>query len=232
MGSVILKFFSIDRKLTSWRQYLCRISLILTVALLGFSYKMLNEATTTGNIMESSIDKLIPFNKYFVIFYLFWYIYVMGYLFYFAALDGKSYMKLLISMNAGYLISMLIFFIYPTYVLRPDVLPTDIFSKAVIGLVYGSDKPFTCLPSIHVIETSLVMIYAQEEKAVGRYLKLLTHFIGIMIILSTMFVKQHYLIDVVAGIGVAYMLYLVNKYMLSNYLTSAEEQTAAIEDIS
>jgi PAP2 superfamily. len=56
------------------------------------------------------------------------------------------------------------------------------------------------------------MLYIQKEKFAHKIFKISVHIIGIMIILSTMFLKQHYFVDVVLGATLGYALYYIFEY--------------------
>ncbi len=87
------------------------------------------------------------------------------------------------------------------------MLGDDIFSR-ITRRVYANDNPYNCFPSIHVFTTAYSCFIIKEgyfrDKLWFRYpLNLL----GILIILSTLFVKQHVVLDGVAGTALAFLLY-------------------------
>lgn len=195
-----------------WSNLFFRLIFISSMTISGFLYQYINKITDKAHVISTFIDTVIPFNKYFVLPYLFWYAYVIGTLVFLASLKNKKFYGLLLSINIGLIISYVVYLVLPTYVARPDITSSDIFSKAVIDFVYANDLPHNCCPSIHVLETTLVMLYIQKEKFANKIFKIAVHVIGVMIILSTMFLKQHYFIDVVVGATLGYTLYYVFEY--------------------
>jgi membrane-associated phospholipid phosphatase len=80
--------------------------------------------------------------------------------------------------------------------LRPDAVEVDSFPTWAVALNYRIDAPLNCFPSLHVASTTLG---AFALARVSRPLGLFGAALAAVIALSTMFVKQHYLADVVAG---------------------------------
>lgn len=192
-----------------WSNLFIRLLFMISIALSGSVYQYINRITTKAHIIDIFIDTVIPFNKYFVLPYLFWYFYVIGAMVFLASLKHKRFYGLLLSINIGLMISYAVYLIFPTYVARPHIVSTDMFSKVILDYVYGKDLPHNCCPSIHVLETTLVMLYIQKEKYIHKFFKIAVHIVGILIILSTMFLKQHYFIDVVLGATLGYSLYYI-----------------------
>jgi membrane-associated phospholipid phosphatase len=80
--------------------------------------------------------------------------------------------------------------------LRPVHVPTDTLSGWALALNYRIDPPLNCFPSLHVTTTTLTAIVLAR---VSRPLGWLGATVAALIAISTLFVKQHYLLDVVGG---------------------------------
>lgn len=195
-----------------WSNLIIRLLFMASLWLSNLAYNYINQKTVNANIINTFIDNAIPFNQYFVVPYLFWFAYVIGVMIFLATLKNNKFYGILLGINIGLIISYIVYLVFPTYVPRPDVVTTDIFSKAVVNLVYAKDLPYNCCPSSHVLLTTLVMLYIQKEQSAHKILKIAVHIIGSMVILSTMFLKQHYFIDVVAGAILGYILYYIFEY--------------------
>jgi len=162
------------------------------------------------------VDKLIPFNKIFILPYITWYVFIAIFSIALCILDKERYLKLLITLNIGMITCYIIYYFYPTYVPRPVLTGTDFLSNLVVNL-YEADNPYNCFPSIHVLNSALISLYICGSKKVYKWIKVICTIMSCSIILSTMFIKQHYFADVIAGIVFAYILYFSFKNLKFNF---------------
>ena len=112
----------------------------------------------------------------------------------------------------GYLAVMLTayagFLLYPTMAPRTDAVDGTGFSARMLGLIYSLDAPYNCFPSLHVAY-SFVAAFACFR--VHRQVGIAATAWAALIAVATVFTKQHYVVDVLAGaaMGVAaYVLFL------------------------
>lgn len=180
------------------------ISIPLSSILYGFT----NKNRGNVHILQSSVDTMIPFNQYFILPYIFWYIYVAFFLFYFCAVDKEIYYKLLMSIVLGEIVCCLIFYIFPTYVPRPNVQGDDICS-ALVRAIYKSDNPYNGFPSIHVLDSIFVAVFVFKTHKLNKLTKIISLFFALSVIISTMFIKQHYFVDAVSAALLSWLLYMV-----------------------
>lgn len=98
--------------------------------------------------------------------------------------------------------------------------PYDFFDN-VTRFFYWIDKPYNCFPSLHV---ALAFISVQVIERASPKLSLMFWTVAILVTLSTLFVRQHYILDLVAGITVAYAIgwYFIPKEVPSSGLVSEE----------
>ncbi len=157
------------------------------------------------HIIHSWLDDQIPFCEYFIIPYLLWFVYmVVGVCwFVFRAKDKREYYKLVSVMALGMTIFLVVSCVYPNKQdLRPTVFANNNIFTQLVKLVYQIDTPTNVLPSIHVFN-SLVLFYAvnaSPQLKDHRLVRFFTGFLAVMIVLSTMFLKQHSVVDVSLGI--------------------------------
>jgi membrane-associated phospholipid phosphatase len=181
------------------KENLADLSFLLIIPILGAIYPILNNPANGAKSLVTEVDKAIPLVEAFIIPYILWYPFVFLCLVYFCFKDKKAYFRTLISISIGMLISYFIFFVFQTHVPRPALQGNDIFTR-LVALIYSRDNPYNCFPSLHVLESYLMIkgIYACSERN-----KLATAFINFMaaaIILSTLFVKQHVILDVFGAV--------------------------------
>ncbi len=108
----------------------------------------------------------------------------------------------------AYLMVMLVgyagFLLYPTLAPRPAQVPGEGFSAWTLRLVYSIDPPHGCFPSLHVAYSFVSALTCfRVHRGVGVVAGLWAALIGV----STLYTKQHYVVDVIAGVLAAYGAY-------------------------
>ncbi len=180
---------------------------MLSIPLITIINTMLNRYRGEVHILKTFIDNAVPFEKIYIIPYLSWFAYFIGILFYFAVVDGKCYFRLLMSIVAGNLICYIFYYFYPTTVPRPDVFGDDVLTK-LVQLTYGRDNPFNCFPSIHVLNALLcAMFLCKYNKKI--FVRAFAVSGCVLISLSTLYVKQHYMPDVVSAAILGIVMYIM-----------------------
>lgn len=97
---------------------------------------------------------------------------------------------------------MLVSFFYPNgHELRPALELENVFQKAV-WLLYQADTPTNILPSVHVFNTVVCLIALLKNQRIQKCRAFAAGIIAVsgMIIASTVFLKQHSIIDVMLAI--------------------------------
>lgn len=183
---------------------------ICTIPLLNSVYLILNGKARVVYNLTSSLDQRIPFVKAFILPYSMWYPFIITSLLYLFYKDRKVFYKTIISIDLGLICCYVIYILFQTTVPRPILYGNDIFTK-LVQLTYFLDEPFNCLPSIHVLTSFLVMNAYYKSKMDKTLVKYLVFFMGGTIIVSTLFVKQHIIVDLIAAVMLGLVL---------NYLTS------------
>lgn len=201
----------IDELKRNYKVVIKRIVFLLSIALTSGIYELLNNFRGNVYHIPTQLDSAIPFNKYFIIFYVFWYIYIGAAFAFYIVRDESKYFKLLWGINLGMLICFVIYYFFPTIVPRPEVYGKDVFAY-MVRAIYGRDNPYNCFPSIHVFDSFLVAIYINRDTKFSYKIKLLSSISAFMITLSTLYIKQHYIYDAVAGAILAYAIYVAFNY--------------------
>ena len=110
----------------------------------------------------------------------------------------------------AYLLVMLVayagFLVYPTVAPRPADVPGDGFAAWSLRLAYSLDPPYNCFPSLHVAWSFVSALTCYRvHRGVGAVAALWAGLIGA----STMYTKQHYFVDVIAGALAAFVAYVL-----------------------
>jgi len=97
------------------------------------------------------------------------------------------------------------FVLYPTIAPRPTKISRTGFVVWGLRLLYDADPPYNCFPSLHVAH-SFVSAFTclRVHRRLGLFAMLCASLVG----LSTLFTKQHYILDVVAGVVLASLAYI------------------------
>ncbi|MCI0490891.1 MAG: phosphatase PAP2 family protein [Blastocatellia bacterium] len=144
----------------------------------------------------SPVDTAVPFMAWTV-----WiYISQFGFLVYCLWLlnDSVHISRTLYSMGLASLLSFSVFILYPTTFPRAPRNARGLTAEAFEWL-YRLDSPSNCFPSLHVALGFLALSGVIAEKKRARWLALVW---AALIWASTMTTKQHYFVDIVAGLGV------------------------------
>ena len=136
-------------------------------------------------IMHCSADDLVPMLPVFIIPYLFWFAYVLGAIFYFGFHDPDEMTRLGI----------------------PAVPGTGICSR-LLSLIQSADTTTNVFPSIHVCNSLIVndaLRHSRDFRDRPGSVAL-SGTAALLICLSTVFLKQHSLIDVAGAVVLARIL--------------------------
>ena len=97
-------------------------------------------------------------------------------------------------------LSYVCFVLYPTVAPRPDEVMGSGFGVWGLRFLYDADPPYNCFPSIHVAHS---FVSALASFRVHRPLGYAALSCAWFVAISTLFTKQHYVADVIAGIALA-----------------------------
>lgn len=104
-----------------------------------------------------------------------------------------------------------VFFIgFPTTNVRPEV-PEAGFSAWLLRFLYNIDQPANLFPSIHCLVSWLCYVGIRGRKDVALWYRAFSCIFALLVVLSTQFTKQHYIVDAIAGIALAEILFWLNK---------------------
>lgn len=155
------------------------------------------------HIISSPLDQYIPFLPVFIIPYLFWFVYIALPGMYFLFCEREEFCRLMYFGMIGMTVFLLISYVYPNgLAIRPEHLIGESVFIKLTRYVYSVDTSTNVLPSIHVFNSIGIYLAVKDsdnlrKKKGIRYASLT---ITVLIILSTMFVKQHSVVDVIAGL--------------------------------
>lgn len=161
-------------------------------------------------VIHSPIDNHIPFIEYFVVPYLLWFVFIAVTMGYFFFTDKWGFYKLAAFLFTGMTVFLIICTIFPNALnLRPTTFVRDNIFVDLVKLVYRADTPTNVLPSIHVFNSigSCIAISHSDALKKHRKIQYSAYTLALLIILSTVFLKQHSVTDVIAAVAMACIIY-------------------------
>ena len=96
------------------------------------------------------------------------------------------------------LMAQITFIIYPSMVVRPDIEVHSLTDWLINFTYKGDNPPVNCLPSMHCVYCFITSYYILKCKNLKN--KWLVVGYSMLIVLSTMFVKQHVVEDVLLAL--------------------------------
>jgi len=187
------------------------INKILKISLVIFSmllYVPVNRLISGGYNLKIDIDNYIPLVPLFVIPYLFGLIF---WIFTILKINLSKDEKLIKEFNLliilSSIVSVAIYILIPTFVTRPVVTGTDIFSE-ILRLIYSNDQVYNAAPSGHTFYTILCFVGLNRLIPGKKYL---WGILSVLIVISTVLTKQHNLLDIVIGIVFALSVIFISR---------------------
>lgn len=157
-------------------------------------------------IIHSPIDDFIPFNEWFVFPYCSWFLLLAAVTALLWWNDTESYDKLCLMMFSGMTFCLILYMVLPNGLdIRPtaEAVGRDNIAMQIMQLLWKADASVNVCPSIHCQSSGcMALAFSQSRLAKGRPgLKVLAWVWAALICASTVFTKQHSILDVVFGLA-------------------------------
>jgi membrane-associated phospholipid phosphatase len=186
---------------TGWTNAGICILLAVGVFLSNELYALLNHGPAVLNL-QTPIDTALPVVPIFVIPYVSLNPFVYATLILFLLFRTKVFQSACLAVITVMMISFAFYFFAQSEVVRPVLLGTDLFTR-MIRDVYAGDNPFNDFPSLHTsVSTILAIHWWRVDRRVGIPVAIWT----MLIVASTVLIKQHYIADLIFGLALAFSL--------------------------
>lgn len=106
------------------------------------------------------------------------------------------------------MICLAIFVIYPTMAARPEIEGTG-FWDHVVRFIYQMDAPVNLFPSMHCLSSWFCYLGIRKDTRIPRWYRLFSGLFAVAVFVSTLTTKQHVIVDVIAGAGLASLTYFI-----------------------
>lgn len=163
--------------------------------------------------MSLPIDEQIPFVSWMVAIYLgcylFWIVnYVMA-----CNRDKHSADQFLVANILGLLICFICFVFLPCSFPRAEIIGKNIFDR-MVALVYRLDEPVNLFPSLHCYASMMCYLGIKEDSRIPDWYKTFSYIFAIIVSISTVLVKQHVIVDGIAGVLLAYLTFSISQKII------------------
>lgn len=170
--------------------------------------------TTKFHPIYSKLDDLIPFNEYFLIPYALWFVYIFVTVAYFLLTSKVDFYKCCAYLFIGMTICLAIYTIWPNgHYLRVnlDSLGRHNIFITIISKLYKFDTATNVFPSIHVYNSvgALIAINKSEKLHHIKWLRWSAFVLTVFICMSTVFLKQHSVMDIFGALTLNIIMYLI-----------------------
>jgi membrane-associated phospholipid phosphatase len=158
-------------------------------------------ATLPGVELTTALDRRIPLVPAFVWVYQLCYYFPLLPLI--VAKDWHRFNRGLLAIVLGNLPALAVYLLVPLHIARPELGSS--FSERVLHFIYTTDYQPSAnkLPSLHVVFAWLVFLMCRKQ-GLPRWGEWAVGALAFLISVSTLFVKQHILYDVVSGTAWAF----------------------------
>lgn len=164
-------------------------------------------------ITDTWIDQYIPFNEYFVIPYILWFVFMVLGFAYFVFIDQVGIKRTYFYLFLGMSLSLLIYALIPTgQNLRVQLYNENIF-QCLVSFIYFVDSSTNVCPSIHVYNSVMMCVSLLKSQRIKQYSWLCVAIVAltVLICLSTVMIKQHAFMDIVWALILAMVIYYIGK---------------------
>lgn len=150
----------------------------------------------------TDFDRAVPLIPQFI------WIYMLAFVFWavnyvLAAQRGKDgFYRFVATDLTVHLACFVVFLLVPTTNIRPEIAG-DTISQKVLQLIYmmdGGNSPSNLLPSIHCYVSWMSWRSVHKRKEIPSWYQKFSFVFAVFIIISTQVLKQHYIVDAIAGI--------------------------------
>lgn len=199
---------------------------VFAVVIMGLQYGLYRLAPVIANATGSvnwayspkvTFDDMIPLLPPFVLFYVLSYaLWVLSPVI-ISFTKKSNFINFVIGISSACIISFIIYIVAPSYMDRAAEGLIDIgekggFFNKFLQLIYDSDNgnmAYNLLPSLHCALSLYCYLGIHRQKEIPLALRISILVIVILIVLSTVFTKQHYILDVIAGLGITAIIFAV-----------------------
>ena len=159
------------------------------------------------------VDNKIPFVSAMIAIYLLafiqWYV---G--FFIAARESREVCYIIFTAEIiAKSVCFLFYVLYPTTMVRPEIEVNNIFDY-MTSLIYKIDTPVNLFPSIHCLESYIILRSVFYLKKVSNQYRIVTIVMSFLVFLSVVTVKQHVVADIIGAVVVGEFGMILSRFII------------------
>ncbi len=160
------------------------------------------------------LDDFIPFMEIFIIPYLLWFAYIAIVYVYLFLYNRQQFIRFCIYLYTGMTFCLIFYTLVPNgQNLRVDLdaLGRDNLLIELVRSIQTTDTPYDVFPSIHCYNSIVAHIAVMKNEQLKKNPFILwgSFILAVLIILSTVFIKQHSVLDIFGAIAIAIPFYFI-----------------------
>ena len=186
------------------------ILLLLYWPIYGAVFFVLEALTSRNyNPIHSPLDDLIPFCEFFLIPYIFWFASIAWIIIYSFFFDVDAFKKFHYFVIITYSVACITYIVYPSMQeLRPEAFVRDNIFVDIVKAFYDYDTNTNVFPSVHVMGAFAVFFTAWHSKRYSTLVwRVAFSVMTVLVVASTVFMKQHSILDVFYSLVVCIIAY-------------------------
>ena len=158
--------------------------------------------------VAKKIDGHIPFVSAFVYIYVLWFPLILLFPLALFAADPMAYARYQTAILLDIALSLFCYLAYPTSFARPEA-PDTVSGQAMRLVFRGSYKGVNCAPSMHCSMCYLVLHFVGATPGLPSAVAAIAAPVALGIVVSTLFTKQHVVIDALTALPLAAVCILI-----------------------
>ncbi|MCI9679955.1 MAG: phosphatase PAP2 family protein [Lachnospiraceae bacterium] len=187
-----------------WKKYRHALVLLYGLIYMPCFIWLESRANLPYHVIHVRLDDLIPFSEVFIVPYLLWFVYVAAvFVYLFFQFDKKKeFYQYCIFLFTGMTLFLVVSTVYPNgHLLRPASFERHNIFTFAVQMLYRTDTATNIFPSIHVFNSIAAHVAVAKNRKLGGniWIRGGSFLLMVSIILATMFLKQHSVLDVIAG---------------------------------
>ena len=158
--------------------------------------------------VAKKIDGHIPFVPAFVYIYVLWFPLILLFPLALFQANPMAYARYQTAILLDIALSLVCYLVYPTSFARPEA-PDTVSGRAMKLVFRGSYKGLNCAPSMHCSMCYLVLHFVGATPGLPPAVAAIAVPVALGIVISTLFTKQHVLIDALTALPLAAVCILI-----------------------